>query len=37
MPSQIFHPDSLWLIPPALALSFMVWVLWCWWREEHKH
>jgi hypothetical protein len=23
-----FHPESLWLIPVALAALFMLWVLW---------
>lgn len=29
------HEQALWLIPVGLAVSFMVWVLWNWWREEH--
>ena len=29
------HEQTLWLIPVGLAVSFMVWVLWNWWREEH--
>ena len=28
------HEQSLWLIPVGLAVSFMVWVLLNWWREE---
>jgi hypothetical protein len=30
------HEQTLWLIPVSLAVSFMVWVLWNWWREEHR-
>jgi hypothetical protein len=37
MNPQAPHLDSLWLIPPALAVAFMAWVLWCWWEEAHKH
>ena len=29
------HEQTLWLIPVGLAVGFMVWVLWNWWREEH--
>jgi hypothetical protein len=29
------HEQTLWLIPVILAVGFMVWVLWNWWREEH--
>ncbi len=29
------HEQTLWLIPVSLAVGFMVWVLWNWWREEH--
>jgi hypothetical protein len=28
--------QTLWLIPVALAVGFMIWVLWNWWREEHR-
>ncbi len=31
-----FHAESLWLIPVGLALWFMLWVLWNWWREERR-
>lgn len=30
------HEQSLWLIPVSLAVGFMVWVLWNWWREERR-
>jgi hypothetical protein len=30
------HEQTLWLIPVSLAVGFMVWVLWNWWREEHR-
>jgi len=29
------HEQTFWLIPVALAVGFMVWVLCNWWREEH--
>jgi hypothetical protein len=28
------HAQTLWLIPVVLAIGFMLWVLWNWWREE---
>jgi hypothetical protein len=28
--------QALLLIPVSLAVGFMVWVLWNWWREEHR-
>jgi len=28
--------DSLWLVPLGMAIYFMLWVLWCWWREQHR-
>jgi len=31
-----FHSETLWLIPLGLALWFLFWVLWNWWREEHR-
>jgi hypothetical protein len=37
MHPQTFHLDALWLIPPAMAVSFMAWVLWSWWKEAHRH
>jgi hypothetical protein len=37
MPPDTFHAEALWLIAPALAVSFLAWVLWCWWKEAHKH
>jgi hypothetical protein len=30
------HEQTLWLIPVSLAIGFMVWVLWNWWREEYR-
>jgi hypothetical protein len=30
------HEQTLLLIPVSLAVGFMVWVLWNWWREEHR-
>jgi len=29
------HEQTLWLIPVGFAVSFLVWVLWHWWREGH--
>ncbi|MFZ0337772.1 MAG: hypothetical protein WAL45_07050 [Terracidiphilus sp.] len=31
-----FDVGMLWLIPVGIALWFMVWVLWSWWREERR-
>jgi len=33
----IHHPDAIWLIPPLLAVSFLLWVLWNFWKDERKH
>ena len=30
------HPDAIWLIPPILAVAFLLWVLWKFWKEERK-
>jgi hypothetical protein len=30
------HEQTLWLIPVGLAVSFMIWVLLNWWREERR-
>ena len=30
------HEKSLWLIPVGLAIFFMLWALWNWWREERR-
>jgi hypothetical protein len=30
------HEQTLWLIPVSLAVGFMLWVLWNWWREERR-
>jgi hypothetical protein len=30
------HEQTLWLIPVSLAVSFMIWVLLNWWREERR-
>jgi hypothetical protein len=37
MHPQTLHLDALWLIPPAFAITFMSWVLWNWFKEEHRH
>jgi hypothetical protein len=37
MHPQTLNLDSLWLVPPALALTFMFWVLWSWFKEGHRH
>jgi len=31
-----FNPEAVWLIPVGLALWFMIWALWNWWREERR-
>ncbi len=31
-----FNPASLLLLPVILATAFMVWVLWKWWKDEHR-
>lgn len=31
-----FDAEMLWLISTGIALWFLVWVLWNWWREEHR-
>ncbi len=31
-----FHEEWLWLIPMGLAIGFMLWVLWNWWKEEQR-
>lgn len=31
-----FHAESLWLIPAALAIGFMLWVLWNLQREIRR-
>jgi hypothetical protein len=31
-----FREESLLLIPIGLAISFMLWVLWNWWKEERR-
>jgi hypothetical protein len=36
MPMDSLHHDSQWLILPAMAVSFLIWVLWNWWREEKR-
>ena len=30
------HDQALWLIPVGMAVSFMLWVLWQWWKEERR-
>jgi hypothetical protein len=30
------HPDAIWLIPPILAVSFLLWVLFNFWKEGRK-
>ena len=31
-----FDPKTLWLIPLGIALWFLVWALWHWWRESRR-
>lgn len=30
----VIQEQFLWLVPAAMAVCFMFWVLWCWLREE---
>ncbi|MGB6742604.1 MAG: hypothetical protein WBE38_03020 [Terracidiphilus sp.] len=31
---DIQHPDAIWLIPPILAVAFLLWVLWNFVKED---
>ncbi len=31
-----FREESLLLIPVCMAIGFMLWVLWNWWKEERR-
>ena len=33
---DIPHPDPIWLIIPVLAVSFLLWVLWNFWKEGRR-
>jgi|HubBroStandDraft_2_1064218.scaffolds.fasta_scaffold1328993_1 hypothetical protein len=33
---EITHPDAIWLIPPLLAVAFLLWVLWNFIQDEKK-
>jgi hypothetical protein len=33
---MIFRAETLLLIPVALAVGFLLWALWNWWREERR-
>jgi len=33
---EVIDAEMLALIPVAIALWFMVWVLWNWWREPRR-
>jgi len=33
---NIAHPGAIWLIPPALAVAFLLWVLWNFCQDEWK-
>jgi hypothetical protein len=33
---NIAHPDAIWLIPPLLAVAFLLWVLWNFIQDEKK-
>ena len=28
--------EVFWLVPLGLALWFLIWALWNWWREERR-
>jgi hypothetical protein len=34
---DIRHPDAIWLIPPLLAVVFLLWALWNFWKDDRKH
>jgi hypothetical protein len=31
-----FKPESLLLLPAGMAIWFMLWALWHWWKEEKR-
>jgi cytochrome c-type biogenesis protein CcmH/NrfF len=31
-----FNKEVLWLVPVAIAVCFLLWVLWNWMREERR-
>jgi hypothetical protein len=33
---NVHHPDPIWLIIPVLAVSFLLWVLWNFWKDGRK-
>jgi hypothetical protein len=33
---NIAHPDAIWLIPPVLAVAFLLWVLWNFWKDDRR-
>jgi hypothetical protein len=33
---NIAHPDAIWLIPPLLAVAFLLWVLWNFIQDEKR-
>ena len=33
---EIPHLDPIWLTIPVLAVSFLLWVLWNFWKEDRK-
>jgi hypothetical protein len=33
---DIRHPEAIWLIPPILAVAFLLWALWNFWKEDMR-
>ena len=33
---EIPHPGALWLIPVFLSVVFLLWVLYSFWKDEHR-
>jgi hypothetical protein len=33
---EITNPGALWLVPVFLSVAFLLWVLWNFWRDEHR-
>jgi hypothetical protein len=33
---EIAHPGALWLLPVILSVTFLLWVLWSFWRDQRR-
>jgi hypothetical protein len=31
-----FDSNTFWLIPDALSIAFLIWVLWMFWRDQKR-